>query len=100
MRSTEKTILFARLTVDRKTHQWPVAVFNTKESAGTYAAYLKMAHSVGHTETVRTLDVNAKVDDNGHLIPGTKFSLQTLPYEPSPASGIDEEEPAPAAQAS
>lgn len=85
MRSTEKTILFARVTMERKTQQWPVATFNTPISAKTYAAYLKMAHSADDVERVKQLDPRAKIDANGHLVPGVKLSILTVPYEPSAA---------------
>ena len=83
MKSSEKTILFARLTVERKTSQWPIATFNTPVAASTYAAFIKMAHSQGDAVMAKSLDPQVKLDDNGHIIPGTKFSLKTVPYEPS-----------------
>jgi hypothetical protein len=86
-RSTAKTILFARQTVDGKTLQWPVAVFNDLESTKAYATMVKMAHASGNAEHAKTLDPGTLVDKNGKLHPGLKFSIKEVPYAPAPTFG-------------
>lgn len=86
MKAVSKTILFGRITIERKTQLWPVAVFATPVAAKTYAAYYRMAISSGNVDLVRAFDPQAKIDDNGHIIPGLKLSVATVPYDPSPTS--------------
>lgn len=86
MKATSKTILFGRITIERKTQLWPIAVFATPVAAKTYAAYYKMAISSGNVDLVRAFDAQAKIDDNGHIIPGLKLSVATVPYDPSPTA--------------
>lgn len=106
MKAVSKTILFGRITIERKTQLWPIAVFATPVAAKTYAAYYKMAISSGNVDLVRAFDPQAKIDGNGHIIPGLKLSVATVAYDPSPTShmaddGIADETyrpPAPAAE--
>lgn len=84
-RSTAKVILFSRIEVDGKTHQWPVAVFNDHDGAKSYATIIKMAHTSGDVKGAKALDKNTPVDKAGKLIAGLKFSIAEVPYEPTPA---------------
>lgn len=84
-RSTSKVILFSRLTVDGKTHQWPTAVFNDHNGAKAYATMIKMAHSSGDAKSASALDSHTNVDDKGKLVPGLRFSIAEVPYDPTPA---------------
>jgi hypothetical protein len=86
-RSTAKVILFSRLTVDGKVHQWPTAVFNDHNGAKSYATMIKMAHTSGDVKSAQSLDKHTAVDDKGKLIAGLKFSIAEVPYDPSPALG-------------
>jgi hypothetical protein len=61
-------------------------------SAKTYAAYIKMAHSAGQVDLAKKLDPKTRVTDDGVLMPGVKFSLTTIPYEPSPGDGISDDD--------
>lgn len=107
MKAANKTILFGRITIERKTQLWPVAVFATPVAAKTYAAYYRMAVSSGNVGLIRAFDAQAKIDDNGHVIPGLKLSVATVPYDPSPSSHMADDSiadetyrpPAPAAEA-
>lgn len=86
MKALTKTILFGRITIERRTQLWPIGVFANPTSAKTYAMYLKMAVSSGNADLVKALDPQAKIDANGHVIPGLKLSVSTIPYEPSPTA--------------
>jgi hypothetical protein len=83
MRSTAKSILFCRAVIGKASYQWPVAVFNTDVIAKTYAAYLRMAYTAGNVAEVKRLDPRAKTGEDGTLVPEVKYSIVTLPYEPS-----------------
>lgn len=89
-KSTAKVILFSRVTVDRKTLQWPTAVFNDHQAARTYATFLKMAHAAGNKELAVKLDPKTHADAEGNLVPGLKFSIVEAPYSPSPDLGDDD----------
>ena len=84
-RSTAKVILFSRLTVDGKTHQWPTAVFNDHDEAKAFATVVKMAHTSGDVKGAVALDAKTGVDEKGKLVPGIKFSIAEVPYQPTPA---------------
>jgi hypothetical protein len=92
MRSTEKTILFARATVNKSVRQWPVAVFNSPVAAKTYAAYLKMAHSSGDLDRIKQLDPRYSAPEGDDALPEVKFSVATVAYEPSPTVPLPEVE--------
>lgn len=97
-RSTSKTILFSRVTVDGKPYQWPTAVFNDLDTCKAFATAIGMAHKSGDVETAKALDASTVVDKNGKLVPGLKFSIKEVPYAPSVALGAsaffdDDEKP-------
>lgn len=92
MKASSKTVLFSRITVNKTVHQWPVGVFANSTSAKTYAAYVKMAHSSGLVDLAKKLDPKTRVTEDGKLMPGVKFSVVTLPYEPSPGDGISDDD--------
>lgn len=89
-KSTAKVILFSRVTVDKKTLQWPTAVFNDHNSARTYATFIKMAHTAGNTDLAVKLDPKTQADADGKLYPGLKFSIVEAPYSPAPDLGDDD----------
>jgi hypothetical protein len=84
-RSTAKVILFSRLAVDDKSIQWPTAVFNTHDEAKSYATMIKMAHTSGAVETAKSLDPRTALDKSGKFVPGLRFSIVEVPYQPTPA---------------
>lgn len=84
-RSTQKVILFSRITVEDKTVQWPTAVFNDHNGARAYATLIKMAHNSQDTESAKSLDPKTPVDAKGKLVPGLRFSIAEVPYDPSPS---------------
>lgn len=86
-RSTAKTILFARYTIDKANHQYPVAVFNDLESTKAYATMIKMAHASGNVDHARALDPGTPLDKDGKLHPGIRFSIKEVPYAPQPVFG-------------
>lgn len=92
MRAKAKVVLFSRITVNKAVHQWPIGVFANATSAKTYAAYIKMAHSAGQVELATKLDPKTRLTDDGKLLPGVKFSVATIPYEPSPGDGISDDD--------
>lgn len=90
--STEKTILFARAVDGKVTHQWPVAVFNQPSGARSYVSMLKVAYAADSLEAIKALDPAHKQDAEGKHLTGVKYSLVTVPYQPSPAFGDDDTE--------
>lgn len=98
MKPLSKTVLFCRVVHERKTHLWPVAVFANAAAAKQYAVYLHLAHQHGDAHTATMLDPKTIKDADGNLVKGAKFSIQTVPYSPTPdtgvTEGIDIEEPA------
>ena len=90
MRALTKTILFTRVTVDKHVHQWPVAVFGDTAKAKTHAVLINTAHVAGNVEMAKSLDPQTRVDAEGKLIPGIKFSVVEVPYEPSLADSADD----------
>lgn len=84
-RSTAKVILFSRVTVDDKTAQWPTAVFNDHNEAKAFATIIKMAHTNGDAKAAVALDSKTALDKNGKLVPGLRFSIAEVPYQPTPA---------------
>lgn len=98
MKPLTKTILFTRVTHERKTHMWPTAVFGNAQQAKQYAVFLHLAHQHGDAETARKLDPKTILREDGTLAPGAKFAVQTVAYSPAPDMGvsdsIEEEEPA------
>jgi len=92
MKPLNKTVLFSRVTVNKSVHQWPIAVFPNPVAAKTYAAYIKMAHSAGDIETAKRLDPKTRLDESGALIPGIKFSVTELTYDPSAVAPLADDD--------
>lgn len=90
MKARAKVILFSRVTVNKQVHQWPVAVFGNTVAAKTYAAYIKMAHASGDVATATKLDPKTRLNEDGSIIIGVKFSMVSAPYDPTPGDGIDD----------
>lgn len=90
--SKDKAILFARATVGKTPHLWPVAAFNTAADARSYAGMLKLAYQVGHQETIKALDPSAVRGEDGNAVPGTRWSVKVIPYAPSADLGIDDDD--------
>ena len=83
MRSTEKTVLYARHT-DGKTHvTYPVGVFNSPKSAAAFKTHLNTAHNTGDVEATRKLAPAVKTTEAGTLHSNIAFAMLTLPYEPT-----------------
>jgi len=87
-RSTAKVILFSRITKDKKTAQWPTAVFNNHEDAKSFATILSMAHKSGDAATATKMDAKTVLEDDGTLVPGLRFSIVEVPYSPAASLGI------------
>jgi len=82
MRSTEKTVLFARHTADKKTITYPVAVFNGPRTAAQFKTHLNAAHVAGDLEAVRALAPAIKLTEDGALHNNIAFATLVLSYEP------------------
>lgn len=95
--STAKVILFSRVVVDKKTYQWPTAVFNKHDDAKSFATVLGMAHKNGDVTSAKTMDAQTKTQEDGTLVPGLRFSIVEVPYSPSPSLGASDmfDEPTP-----
>lgn len=89
-KSTYKVILFSRVIVDKKVHQWPTAVFNTHGDAKTFATLMAVAHKSGDVETAKQMDAKTAVTEDGKLVPGLKFSIVEVPYSPEAAINSDD----------
>jgi|SRR5271168_954895 len=89
-RSTAKVILFSRVKVATKVHQWPTAVFNSHEDARQFATILMMAHKSGDVTAATAMDSRTAVAEDGKLVTGLKFSIAEVPYSPSAAIGTDD----------
>jgi len=89
-RSTFKVILFSRVTVDKRVHQWPTAVFNNHEDAKAYATILGMSHKSGDVTTAKAMDAKTAVAEDGTLVPGLKFSITEVPYSPAVSLGASD----------
>lgn len=88
--STAKVILFSRVVFDKKTYQWPTAVFNKHDDAKAFATVLGMAHKNNDAESAKAMDVNTKTGEDGKLIPGLRFSIVEVPYSPSASLGASD----------
>ena len=88
--STAKVILFSRVTVDKRVHQWPTAVFNKHDDAKAYATVLGMAHKNGDVPSALAMDPKTAVDGDGKLVPGLRFSIVEVPYSPSASLGASD----------
>jgi hypothetical protein len=86
-----KAILFTRVVHDRKTHQWPTAVFGNAEQAKQYAVFLHIAHVNGDAVMARKLDAKTILNEDGTLAKGAKFAVQTVAYNPVPDTGVSED---------
>jgi hypothetical protein len=91
VKSTQKAVLFAQVTHDRKTHRWPVAVFNTAKDAKQYAVFMYMAHQSGDAVLAAQLDPKTVLADDGAIVKGTKWNVVEVPYAPVPDVGIEDE---------
>lgn len=81
-RSNDKAILFCRITHNKQTRQYPVAVFNDVAQAKGFVTFLHLAHKSGDVATAKKLDPKTLVDESGKLVSGAKWSVATVPYAP------------------
>lgn len=91
MKAITKTVLFAKLTHDRKVHQWPVAVFANADDARAYATFLRLAYRAKDDESILALDPKCARDTNEKILYDAKWSMLTLPYAPTPDIGADDD---------
>jgi hypothetical protein len=89
-RSLNKVILFSRITHNKQTLQWPTAVFNTHETARSFATILGMAHKSGDATAAKAMDAKTPVDEEGKLLPGLRFSIVEVAYEPQAGLGVSD----------
>jgi len=83
-KSLDKTILFGTCKYDRKVYQWPVATFNTPVAAKSYAVFLRLAYRANDESAIKALDPSAHRGEDDAAVKDTKWSLATVPYEPTP----------------
>lgn len=86
MRSTAKTVLFARAKVAGKVTQHPVAVFPNDAKCRAGAVEILNAHRAANADALKGLNVAWLVHDDGSLAGDLKFSRIELPYDPAPAA--------------
>lgn len=90
MRSTAKTVLFARAKVAGKTVQHPVAVFPNDAKCRAGAVEILGAHKSGKADALKSLNVAWLVAEDGSIAGDLKFSRIELPYDPAPvAADVD-----------
>jgi len=93
--STRKHILFASATDGKVRHLWPVAVFNDRNGAKSYAGFVQLAHRTGDAEAIKALDPSAKMDADSKPLKVEKFSIVEVPYAPQPVvAAFEDDEPA------
>lgn len=90
MRAIQKTILFAKVTHDRKVHQWPVAVFAKADDARAYATFLRLAYRAKDDASIAALDPSHARDAEAKPLYEVKWSMLTVPYSPLPELDSDD----------
>lgn len=90
MKASSKTVLYCKLTHDRKVFQWPVAVFPNTDDARAYATFLRLAYRAKDHESILALDPTCAKDADGKPLEGAKWSMLTLPYAPVPELDTDD----------
>ena len=90
MKAANKTILYSRVTIDKRVHNHPIAVFANEADAAAYAMLIMTAHKSGNAEMAKQLDSKTALAEDGTLIPGIKFSRVTVPYAPTLATSGDD----------
>lgn len=90
MRAMTKTILFSRTEQGKTVEQHPVGVFASGDLAKQYAVLINTAHQSGNVDLARQLDKNTSIASDGTLVPGVRFSLAEVPYNPTLAASADD----------
>ena len=92
--STRKHILFASALDGKVRHLWPVAVFNERNQAKSYAGFVQLAYSTGDKDAIMALDPQAKLDAESNPLKVEKFSIVEVPYAPQPVlAAFEDDEP-------
>jgi hypothetical protein len=87
--ATHKTVLFGRAVEDKKTRQWPIAVFNHHPMASAFARDLKALVAAGDFEAVKLMDPHHPIPEEGKPAPVVTYSVARVPYNPSSAVAED-----------
>jgi hypothetical protein len=90
MKATTKTILFGRVTHERKLHQWPIAAFANADAAKSYATFLKLTCRSKDAVALLALDPQHPKDVNDVPLFDAKWSIVTVPYDPAPDIAEDD----------
>lgn len=90
-RSMSKVILFTKVTIDKKIHQWPVATFSNAKDATAFVRALHAAWKSGKAEAVKELDPSVRLTEAGTLPEGAKFATATVPHAPDLPAADDVE---------
>lgn len=90
MKSSTKTVLYAKVKVGKEDRQWPVAAFNSDREARKFAPSYYELYMSGSGTALHELTPDAVLDPDGKPLPGLRFSLLTLPYNPdlAPSSSV------------
>lgn len=96
-RSTQKSILFAVATHDKRRHIDPVAVFVSPASAKAHAMKMHAAYVAKDGDAIKRLFPKTRLTDDGTPVMDVKLSLANVPYEPAEEAGdtsfLTEDEP-------
>jgi hypothetical protein len=89
MKAATRTILTSRVEFEKKLHTHPIAVFPNEPAAKAYATELHIAISKGDAAKVKELDERIVLDASGAIVTGVKFSVVSVPYDPT-ISNVDD----------
>ena len=82
MRALTKVVVFARVNIDRKTVQRPVAVFAGQKQALPFARQVLAAYKAKDADALRTLHLDMAIAESGEIHAGLRLSVAELPYNP------------------
>jgi hypothetical protein len=91
MKASSKSVVIGHATINKKTEAWPVAVFGQRDNARHHANYATMATRGGDLDTLKKLDPNAKLGDDGQPVKTAWYTVATVAYEPEVSLGAEEE---------
>jgi hypothetical protein len=66
-------------------------VFPNTPRAKSHVGLIKLAYSTGNADMARSLDKRTPVTEDGKLEGLPEFSVMTIPYDPAPGVGDDDE---------
>jgi hypothetical protein len=88
MRSTSKTVLYARHNAGKTTITYPVSVHVSRAKAGEFRDHLNKLHVAGDHDAVKALIPGFRTAEDGRLHDNVQWSMKELPYDPSLPEGV------------